>query len=142
MDLSAVLSTLYAWLAEDFRLVRLLFSVVGVGLALDIAWKLRRDALLRRRGTSTKGRIVQVSSGEDYDTAIIRFTDGAGRTHEFDSELPHSGEPVGTSVDVRYDPQTPGRAHLAGRPLRRMLLYVVSLIVAAGFVFLAVVLDG
>lgn len=139
MDLNSAISTLYAWFAEDFRLVRLFLSVVGVGLALSVAWKLRRDSLLRRRGISTKGQIVRVSSGEDYDTAIIRFTDGAGRTHEFDSELPHSGEPVGTIVDVRYDPQKPGRAHLAGRPLRRALLYLVSLIVAAGFVFMAVV---
>ncbi|WP_331371409.1 DUF3592 domain-containing protein [Sinorhizobium chiapasense] len=140
MDLIAAFSTLYAWFAEDLRFVRLLFLAVGVWLALDIAWKLRRDALLRRVGTSTEGQIVRVSKGEDYDTAIIRFTDQTGRTHEFDSEIPHSGPP-GASVNVCYDPQNPRRAHVAGSPLGRALLYVVSLMTAAGFVFMSVVMD-
>ncbi|OAP39232.1 DUF3592 domain-containing protein [Sinorhizobium americanum] len=141
MDLNAAFSTLYAWFAEDLRLVRLLLLAVGVWLALDIAWKLRRDALLRRTGTSTEGQIVRVSRGEDYDTAIIRFTDQTGRTHEFDSELPHSGPP-GASINIRYDPQNPRRAHVAGGPLGRTLLYVVTLMTAAGSVFLSVVMGS
>ncbi|WEX87778.1 DUF3592 domain-containing protein [Sinorhizobium garamanticum] len=137
-----LLNALYAWFAEDFRFVRVLFLMVGVGLTLDTARRLQRDSQLRRFGTSTKGRIVRVSRGEDYDTAIIGFTDAAGRTHEFDSELSHSGAPIGASVDVRYDPQNPRRAHLAERPLSRALLYLVSLIVAAGFIFFSVVFHG
>lgn len=139
MDLIAASSTLYAWLAEDYRVVRLLFLLVGVGILLDTAWKLRRDWLLRRFGTSTKGQIVRVSRREDYDTAIIRFSDEAGRAHEFDSELLHTGEPVGAGIDIRYDHRNPRRAHVAGRPLKRILLYVACVIVAAVFIFLSAV---
>ncbi|WP_042778271.1 DUF3592 domain-containing protein [Sinorhizobium fredii] len=134
-------SAIYAWLAENLHLLRLLFLVVGIGLALTTIWRLWRDAMLRRLGKSTEGRIVRVSTSSDsYDTAIIRFADGDGRTHEFDSELLHAGEPIGTTVEVRYDPRNPHRAHLVGRPLGRISLYASTLIVAAGFVFFAMVL--
>ncbi|PSH68925.1 hypothetical protein CU102_11705 [Phyllobacterium brassicacearum] len=141
LDLVTAYSAIYAWLAEDLRLVRLLFLVVGIGLASNTIWRLWRDAVLRRLGKSTEGRIVRVSTGDSYDTAIIRYTDGEGRTHQFDSELPHAVEPIGAIVEVRYDPRNPHRAHVAGRPLGRILLYASTLIVAAGFVFLSMVLS-
>ena len=95
LDLVAAYSAIYAWLAEDLRFVILLFLVVGIGLALNIIWRLWRDAVLRRLGKSTEGRIFRVSTGDGYETAIIRFADGEGRTHQFNSELPHAGSPLG-----------------------------------------------
>ncbi len=142
LDPMAAYSAIYAWLAENhLRLVRLLFLVVGIGLALNTIWRLWRDAILRRLGKSTEGRIVRVSTNSDsYDTALLRFADGDESTHEFDSELPHAGEPIGTTVEVRCDPRNPHRAHVTGRPVGRILLYASTLIVAAGFVFISMVL--
>lgn len=141
MDLFAVSDVLYTWFAEELRFVRLLLLAVAAWLTLDVAMKLRRDARLKRGGAPAVGRVAKISSGENYDTAIISFIDGSGRTREFDSELPYGRGTgaVGDSFDVLYDPNNPRRAHIAGKPIGRAWLYAVSLITAAGIVFLAVV---
>ena len=108
------------------------FAIV---LAAIVVFKLLRDRDLARFAKTTEGAVVGISVESDVDHTNVRFLDYLGRAHEFRSDLPRqSGSVViGTPITVRYDPSNPKRARQIGEPLRRAWLYLVYLIVAAGF---------
>ena len=96
------------------------FALFGSVLFL-IAVSYAADALiLSMGGEAAEGEVVQVirhrdSDGRQAATPVIRFTTAGGQVVEFSPSLGDSAlERIGLKVPVRYDPENPGRATVAG----------------------------
>ncbi len=101
----------------------LVFLAIGIAVPAVLLMKLWRDPFLRRRGVTTEGQVVAVSTGDDSDWPIIAFRDARGRAHQFRSDAPCASGSlrVGAAVGVRYDPADPRRARERGRPAARAI---------------------
>ncbi|MEW1926275.1 DUF3592 domain-containing protein [Streptomyces sp. NPDC088360] len=100
---------------------------LGAGL-LAVAWKffLRDPWILRRRGVTVPGQIVQyrTSPKQQAMNPVLRFTTAEGRTVTHESSVTVMTRGRNPAVDVTYDPQDLSRVR-GGRALAHMSMGLI-----------------
>jgi hypothetical protein len=119
------------------RLYFAFFAAVLIGGAL---WLLLRRVSVASSGRNTTGTIVAFESREDDGSVhylpVVTFTDHRGNSHRFTSVAGSSEQspPLGSSVAVRYLPQSPEQAfivsflHMWAAPLGMFVLGLGALL--------------
>lgn len=98
--------------------MRLYFAFFAAVLIAGALWLLLRRLSVAASGRNTTGTIVAFESREDdgslHYLPVVTFTDHRGNSHRFTSVAGSSEQrpPLGSSVTVRYLPQSPERAFI------------------------------
>lgn len=102
-----------------FRLIPLLFVLIGLGLTAGAYFSYRSTQAFLRTALQTEGEVIGYerrnnSEGEISYYPVIVFTTAEGEEIEFTSSTGGStrGYKIGTTVPLRYDPALPYNASI------------------------------
>jgi hypothetical protein len=120
--------------------MRLYFAFCAAVLIASALWLLLRRLSVAASGRNATGTIVAFETREDdgslHYLLVVTFTDHRGSSHRFTSVAGSSKQlpPLGSSVTVRYLPQSPERAfivsflHMWAAPLGMFVLGLGALL--------------
>ena len=112
----------------------LLFVTMGGFFALIGAVLATKSIRLFQTGVRTRATVVELKTGADGEaTPIVEFTDLSGTRQRARLSIVN-GLPVGSEMDVIYDPHKPGSA--SGSSFSDLWMFPIMFVGVGGLVFL------